>query len=1442
MKKIFKRSKHVVLLLLITLLSFGFIAVSSNNNSLSVNAETNSPQFEKSYFSLDYSNNELTLLFSPNFNDYKEIQKSDLVEFKNLIVSKISDIFAEETKDVKNSRKNSSKKLYSGLLNVDISAIEGIAKNQLSNMEEIEVNFLDRGSYDTLIKFYVDRYSDEYVENNPSADVNDVLDSIATNLIEAVNEKVTEVYQNAGEEDFAPTNDITSKIIELVDEVRSLKENGQSVKIGLNDVKDVMNIVSSSDDIVAVIKTIDVDQEINQIINEASGEEIVDFFTEVDIDKIIDVTKNTTIIGKDDFNNVANKVGVTDLVKIADAIGQDKIKEFADVINVTASDISQIIKDNISNIGIKDILTMVTAIRINNEAVYSNKEFSLIAVKNIVAQLPRPSEIAQFTDEQMRLSWDIEIDTVFGSKGFKLTVGFDGDCSKIRRLAELVDRYVEVSVVDGTYHLNMFTPSKLSDLLLSATQTSRISDSLKNKIFNALSLNVNDVYELVQEISFKDIVNVLKSINYKKIVAKLIDADVLNSYLHTTVFTNERIDQVIDYVLDKARLAQKVTYEDIQYAIEKYTGKSFDNETLKFYANKVLGLLDLVNLENIDSQLIREFAAPNSQYSNDVLTDHFDGLLLFEDEFDRVKSLISKVYNHIPEKYKSVSLFDVYQGSGEFDLSKTFNVKELLSKVEYKGYKLSDILSVLVDYIPDTLSFDFNVKTTDIYQISFVYDGKVKKGFLPVGTSINLFGQNLSENGNVINEWFDKDGNKVETMPAHDVVLYSNADVDTDFNVITCDNVNKVYDGKAVELYVIVEGDGSYSYQWYKNNELIEGAISDKYSVMNVEDSGEYYCVVTSNSGSNKKSNIIVVSIEAQVITIPELTWSVAKTNVYTGTEFKAHITNLPNGVKAEYENDKATNVGKYTTKVKLSSLDSNYVVSVNTAEYGWEITPKEITIPSELTWSVAKTNVYTGTEFEAHITNLPNGVKAEYENYKATNVGKYTTKATLSAIDSNYVVETETCEYTWKITPQQVDLTNVKWDYENAFIYDGNKHEVTLVGLPEIVKVTYKNNEAKEAGSYLAQATLVVDDNHCFEDGNHTCTYTLSWKIEKQENDDQTNFETMNGIIKVYVKDGISKDYILNSVDRTNEYKNLDVSGILEDNERGKVRVAYDIYFMKGAFEEKVSGEFTVQILIPENLRDKTIKVIHIDENDELTSLEFTCDGDYVVFNTTHFSVYGIVEVKTVASVPWIIWVVIALLVIFIIGLVVELYIKRKEEPMVISGEEQQAVEEQSVEEQSVEESSVEQPIEQDDLIDEEDEQVSFEDEKPLDIPEPENDSDRFEDSYFGSLINSQEETKGYYAIIKKEILSYSLNGQKVESKISWKNEKFVCGDVVVAKFKMRNNKLYVSFPLTSDEYLGTVGSASQDNFVCCIKNGRRCKYAKSLVAVVMKNYGLTK
>lgn len=47
----------------------------------------------------------------------------------------------------------------------------------------------------------------------------------------------------------------------------------------------------------------------------------------------------------------------------------------------------------------------------------------------------------------------------------------------------------------------------------------------------------------------------------------------------------------------------------------------------------------------------------------------------------------------------------------------------------------------------------------------------------------------------------------------------------------------------------------------------------------------------------------------------------------------------------------------------------------------------------------------------------------------------------------------------------------------DQTFTYDGNYHSIYVEGAPEIAKVTYVNNNKKEAGNYTVQATLTATD-----------------------------------------------------------------------------------------------------------------------------------------------------------------------------------------------------------------------------------------------------------------------------------------------------------------------------------------------------------------------------
>lgn len=119
-----------------------------------------------------------------------------------------------------------------------------------------------------------------------------------------------------------------------------------------------------------------------------------------------------------------------------------------------------------------------------------------------------------------------------------------------------------------------------------------------------------------------------------------------------------------------------------------------------------------------------------------------------------------------------------------------------------------------------------------------------------------------------------------------------------------------------------------------------------------------------------------------------------------------------------------------------------------------------------------------------------------------------------------------------------------------------------------------------------------------------------------------------------------------------------------------------------------------------------------------------------------------------------------------------------------------------------------------------------------------------RYNRSYTAKLIQSPEVTKNYYSIIKNELLRY-----KVSSRISWKHETFRRGRKLLVKLAVRGKSLYVYFALDPARYADTkykvndvsdIASNAEVPTLYKIKNDRRCRYAKQLIADVMAENGL--
>ena len=193
----------------------------------------------------------------------------------------------------------------------------------------------------------------------------------------------------------------------------------------------------------------------------------------------------------------------------------------------------------------------------------------------------------------------------------------------------------------------------------------------------------------------------------------------------------------------------------------------------------------------------------------------------------------------------------------------------------------------------------------------------------------------------------------------------------------------------------------------------------------------------------------------------------------YDGEEHQIVVSGeLPDGVSIVYENNKGTNAGVYNAKATLTlegykTLELTAKLTINKLNYDM----------STAHWNYENAYTYNGNEQSVAVVNLPQGVTVKkYQNNTKTNAGNYTASVEFNYDTVNHNQPT-LANLNWTINKASYDMSNVQWNYNNPFVYDGNEKEILIVGLPQGVTVSqYQNNKKIEAGTYTASAVLNYD------------------------------------------------------------------------------------------------------------------------------------------------------------------------------------------------------------------------------------------------------------------------------------------------------------------------------------------------------------------------------
>jgi len=1196
MKRINKFLNMILFSILSLSMAFGFVlnSIQLPTRKLDAATSTSSKVYTTDYYTLSYSNNEVKLLLNSDLRVYQNFSKQDLKDLKDAIISVGYTAILDDI-DFTTDQPSVKKRAVSPKIgeNVDVSLIQDIIANQLINFETID-NALDiNGTYDTLIEYYVDRYVDVFIEANPTSNVENVFAEVKEQLTISIQETVNHVYEQAGALDNAPN--VSNKIHSLVQNVEDLKANDQKVEISLNDLTDIFKTIDNTTTIVEIVNDLQLATEVKDVIKNSESEEIVNFFVSVDTSTITNVFQNVKLDNVE-LKEIVSSVGVDNIIEIVDTIGMDNVIEIAKSANLTKDDLQEIIKNNVSDISIASLIKSIESISINGNPIFANDEFKMSGLEALIKSLPRPSEIANLSDEEMQFSWNLDVVTIFGEVEFDLTVGFMGDCSLIRSAAREIAEIFDVNIQDGVYNIGVKIPEKLTNALLKICNSDQVPDRFKHSVFDNAFLTVEEIYTKITNKSLDEYIEYLKQFDYQHILENLYNADNLNKLFGTDKFSDERLDKFVDEVCNLVSKAATLSYDQIKNFVSRYVNLSLlDNAKVEELVNKTIQLLKKIDSLSLDSQLLRKFIDPNSPYTNENIYNYLDKLASYEGYFNRIMEYFAKVYEAVPNRLKDNTILDYYKGNGSFNYTGTLNLnfEKICNTISSTyGPKIYDALSLMFDRLPSQMNVSISLSMKNVYKVTYNIGNTKKEGVLPAGADVNFFANQTSIDGYTINRWVDKDGIEYKTMPAKDVELFAI----TEFIVSINEGINKVYDGKEYILEATGSPSNEYSYQWYKDGKLIPGATQSTYAVVNVADSGMYYCEVS-------------------------LPTFVAKTD-----EVEVVIT-------------KAT--------IDVSEVEWNY----------YEADP----IP------------YDGNEKEVGLKEetIPAGVTAIITGNKGTNAGNYTANVSFEYDEANYELVGNVGPLTWTIAKAKIDVSQVEWDYEKAFTYDGSEKEVGLKEetIPAGVTPVLTGNKGTNVGTYTAVVAFSFDSENYEIVGN---VAPLTWEIVNAtiSTTDKKTYEENDVVIVEITSPSsvIESTSEIKCSDATNNTKDVDLSSIIEEGQTAQIGKTYDISFVdKNGNTQNYQDDFTVRLLIPEELlNEENLKVIYIsDDNKTVTEIEATRQGNYMVFKTNHFSQYAIVAVsqKTAPATDSkdINWLMILILILILILLVLVIINGRK-------------------------------------------------------------------------------------------------------------------------------------------------------------------------------------
>ena len=249
----------------------------------------------------------------------------------------------------------------------------------------------------------------------------------------------------------------------------------------------------------------------------------------------------------------------------------------------------------------------------------------------------------------------------------------------------------------------------------------------------------------------------------------------------------------------------------------------------------------------------------------------------------------------------------------------------------------------------------------------------------------------------------------------------------------------------------------------------------------------------------------------------------------------------------------------------------------------------------------------------------------------------------------------------------QEIANNNIE-SYYNELVESGKYNEAQLQLLKEVFDEMQQRVEAVLSADNIDDQLAVQDELDKIV--NDAILKLTNVEITSIKIDDEKGVkasidasEGMNSKTELNVENADKNVSIkINKAINSNNVKGSDDAILLIKNK--DVKEAYNINLMvEGEALEEFKGVYTVKLLLTDELKSyNNLQIIYIASDGSIEVCNTYIDGDYLVFNTTHFSTYYLLGDKLIDFAPYIkiFLALIAALIIFIVYLVLKIKNKK--------------------------------------------------------------------------------------------------------------------------------------------------------------------------------------